>query len=165
MKELKFAELQENMAEKIKNEWMLVTAGKPGDLNTMTASWGGVGCLWNRDVAFVFIRPQRYTLGFVEREERFSLSFFREEYRGALSLCGKVSGRDTDKISQAGLTPVFAEKVPCFEEADLVLICKKLFISDMKQEMFTDPSLIQTYYKEKDFHRMFVGEIEKVFSK
>lgn len=89
----------------IAEEWMLVTAGSPGDWNTMTASWGGFGHLWNRDVAFVFVRPTRHTYGFMEREARFSLSFFGPGMRKALALCGSLSGRDVDKAQAAGITP------------------------------------------------------------
>lgn len=165
MKEIKFCELQKNFAEMIKDDWMLISAGRPGAMNTMTASWGGTGCLWNKDVSFVFIRPQRYTLEFVEKEDYYTLSFFGKEQRKALSYCGKVSGRDCDKVKGSGLTPVFVGDVPCFEEASLTFVCRKLFVSDMKEDMFLDTSLPQIYYKEKDFHRMFIGEIEKVFVK
>lgn len=165
MKELKFAELNENFAEMIKTDWMLISAGQPGDFNTMTASWGGTGCLWNKDVTFAFIRPQRHTLGFVEREDRYTLSFFGQEQRQALSYCGKVSGKDCDKIAGSGLSPVFVENIPCFEEATMTLVCKKLFVSDMKEEMFLDKTLPELYYKNKDFHRIFIGEIEKVLVK
>ena len=47
----------ENAFDLIGKGGMLVTAGNKEKLNTMTASWGGIGWLWNRPVAFVFIRP------------------------------------------------------------------------------------------------------------
>lgn len=85
---------------------MLVTAGNAEKFNMMTASWGGLGFLWNRPVAFVFIRPQRYTFDFVERNEGFTLSFFGEEYRKVLQLCGTKSGREIDKVAETKLTPL-----------------------------------------------------------
>ena len=85
---------KEDAFKLIGGDWMLVCAGKKGRFNMMTASWGGIGWLWNRPVAFVFIRPERYTHEFVEAEERLSLSFFTEAWRDALKFCGSKSGRD-----------------------------------------------------------------------
>ena len=115
-------QIDENVIRLIGSQWMLVTAGNPAHFNTMTASWGGLGFLWNRPVAFVFIRPQRYTFQFAEENSGLTLSFFGEEYRDALKICGSRSGRDTDKVAEAGLTP---EPTPggnvAFGEASLVL--------------------------------------------
>ena len=106
MKHIKPEEITDNVIKLIGKDWMLVTAGRPGDYNTMTASWGGAGFLWNKPVVFVFVRHERHTYGFMEREDVFTLSFFDEKYRKALSLCGTKSGRDTDKAAETGLTPV-----------------------------------------------------------
>ena len=112
----------------IGEQWMLVTAGTAERCNTMTASWGGLGVLWGKPVATVYIRPQRYTLEFVEREDCFTLSFFGEEYRKALALCGSKSGRDVDKVKECGFTVAGAAcGAPYFEEAGLVLVCKKAY--------------------------------------
>ena len=101
----------------------------------MTVSWGSVGIMWNKPVAFTFIRPQRYTFGFLEKNGMFTMSFFDEEYRKALQICGTKSGRDIDKVAATGLTPAFTEDgVPYFEEAKLVLICKKLYAQDLNEE-------------------------------
>lgn len=108
--EIKPAAITENFIKLIGSDWMLVTAGQREHFNTMTASWGGVGFLWNKPVVFVFIRPQRYTFGFIEQEPMFTLSFFTEAYRSALQLCGTKSGRDTDKVAETGLTPMVTEK-------------------------------------------------------
>ena len=97
-------ELNQNVFSMIGEQWMLVTAGTAERCNTMTASWGGLGVLWGKPVATVYIRPQRYTLEFVEREDCFTLSFFGEEYRKALALCGSKSGRDVDKVKECGFT-------------------------------------------------------------
>ena len=101
-------ELRVNPFSMIGKEWMLITAGTVSDCNTMTASWGGLGVIWGKPSATVYIRQSRYTKEFVDREERFTISVFDEAYRPALNLCGKVSGRDCDKIKEAGLTPVDA---------------------------------------------------------
>lgn len=156
--------LQENAHALIGQEWMLVTAGSRESHNTMTASWGGLGYLWQRPVATIYIRPQRYTREFVEREARFTLSFFGAgKQRAALALLGTKSGREGDKIAEAGLTPVQLAGAPAFEEARLVLVCKKLYRQDMLEECFLDHDVADTHYPEKDFHRIYVGEVEKAF--
>ena len=95
MKKADIARLgKEDVIKAIGKEWMLVTAGTPDKFNTMTASWGGVGYLWNKAVAFVFIRPERYTHEFVENNERLTLAFLGNENREILNFCGTKSGRD-----------------------------------------------------------------------
>lgn len=153
-------DIDKNFIDIIGNGWMLVTAGKPGDFNTMTASWGAVGELWNRPVAFVFVRPQRYTYQFAERENTMTLSFFSEKYRGALQICGSKSGRDGDKVAMAGLTPVTTENgMVAFREASLVLECRKLYVHDLNPREFVDKQLIYDHYMATDYHRQYVMEI------
>lgn len=151
--------LTDNVFTQIGKEWMLITAGDAQSYNTMTASWGGLGVLWNQNVSFIFVRPGRYTFQFLERGERYSLSFLGDEHRRALQICGTKSGRDTDKVKEAGLTPVFDEAAPYFAEARLVLQCRKLYIQDLDPKGFLDPSLSGFY--ENDYHRLYVGAIEK----
>jgi flavin reductase (DIM6/NTAB) family NADH-FMN oxidoreductase RutF len=165
MKEIEIASLSFNPFTKIGKEWMLITAGDSGKHNTMTASWGGVGVLWGRNVATVYVRHHRYTFGFVEDSDYYSCCFFDEKYREALNLCGTKSGRDIDKPAAAGLTPVFDYPAPYYAEASLVFICRKLYHQDLKEEFFTDISLPDAIYPQKDFHRMFVGEIVTVLQK
>ncbi len=155
------SEIQGNVFDRIGKEWMLITAGKPEKFNTMTASWGGLGVLWNTDVSFAFVRPSRYTFGFLEQEKYYSLSFLGRSQRRALQICGSKSGRDTDKVKEAGLTPVFDAPAPYFEEAELSLVCRKLYTQDLDPSQFLDPSLMGNY-KDGDFHRVYVGEIVKV---
>ena len=109
---------------------MLITAGTPESYNTMTASWGGMGVLWNKNICFCVIRPTRYTYQFIEKTDVFSLSFFEERYRQALEVCGTKSGRDIDKAAVTGLTPVAGELdgTTNFQQARLVIECKKLYV-------------------------------------
>ena len=157
--------LEENVFSLIGDRWMLITAGTAERCNTMTASWGGLGVLWGKPVATVYIRPQRYTLEFVEREEKFTLAFFGEEYRKALALCGSKSGRDIDKVKECGFTVETADGAPYFAEADLVLVCKKAYWQDMDPTHFLDGEIDGKWYPEKDYHRIFIGEIETVLKK
>lgn len=158
-------EMQENPFRLIGKDWMLVTAGTLDSFNTMTASWGGVGVLWNKNVCFVFIRPSRYTYEFIEQQDLLSLSFFSEDYRDALKICGSKSGRDVDKVNLCGLSPMLsASGAVAFEEARLVLSCKKLYACDLSEACCLDPSLLQNY-QSGDFHRMYVCEILSVEQK
>jgi flavin reductase (DIM6/NTAB) family NADH-FMN oxidoreductase RutF len=156
--------LTDNPFKLIGTDWMLVTSGVPEKFNTMTASWGGMGILWERKVAFCFIRPTRYTYEFIERSPGFTLSFFEERYRKALIFCGSHSGRDTDKMQGAGLTPATSDGFVFFDEARIVLACKKLYYQDIVPERLLDQQ-IETMYPLKDYHRMYVGEIVKCLMK
>lgn len=97
-------QLERSPFQMIGKDWMLITAEKEGKVNTMTASWGGMGVLWRRNVVFVFVRHSRHTYGFLEAADGFSCTFYPEQYRQALSYCGTVSGRDEDKIAHCGFT-------------------------------------------------------------
>lgn len=165
-------EITDNPFRLIGKDWMLVTAAKNDgslicgeDYNTMTASWGGVGVLWNKPVAFVFIRPQRHTFGFAEENDRMTLSFFDESHRAALAHCGKASGRDGDKAKDCGLTPVSESndsgRAVWFDEARMVLKTRKLYHQFLDENCFTDSAPMATY-AAKDFHMMYVCEITEV---
>lgn len=146
-------------------EWMLITAGDIKSFNTMTASWGGFGILWGKPVGYCVIRPQRYTYQFMEKTDRYTLSFYGEEHRAALNLCGGTSGRDGDKAAKAGLTPVEGEQGGVyFSQARLVMECVKIYFNDLDPKNFLDPSISQNY-RDKDYHRLYVGEIKNCLVK
>ena len=145
-------ELSDNAFRMIDKDWFLITAENPSDnsINTMTASWGCIGILWNKPVAICFIRPQRHTLGFVQASDRLSLSVLPEAYRSALRFCGTKSGRDYDKFKETGLTPAYDEHhTPYVDEARLVMLCKKLYVGSLEEEGFLDPALLQHYRSEE----------------
>lgn len=160
---------KENAFELIGKEWMLVTAGTQDSFNTMTASWGGIGWLWNKPVAFVFIRPERYTHDFIEKNDRLTLSFYGEEYRKALQICGTKSGRDINKVEATGLTPMALESGDLtFSEARLTLDCRKLFKSSMEAAHFVDQSVLERWYNDQPgggLHDIYVVEIESIYAK
>lgn len=150
----------------LKDKWMLISATKPdGTVNTMTASWGGFGIMWNKEVVFVVIRPQRYTKEFVDSADSLSLTFFDKSYLKTLGYLGKVSGRDEHKITKSGLTVVKDTDAPYFEEANTVIIAKKLFVQKIKEEAFLDKEIIERWYPEKDFHYLYIAEISKILQK
>lgn len=159
-KEINVRELDRSPIQMISDDWALLTAGKEGDWNTMAVSWGGVGELWGKDVVFVFVRPQRYTLEFMEKYDEFTLSFFDGEYKKELGICGAKSGRDIDKAAETGLVPEYIDNAVTFKQAKKVLVCKKVAFKDMTPDGFLDSS-IEKWYPNKDYHRIYVGTIEK----
>lgn len=162
MKSIKPEELQKNTFSMIGKEWLLVTACKEGKVNTMTASWGGLGVMWGKNVAFIVLRPQRYTKEFVDAGETFSLSVLDESYRKTLSYLGTVSGRNEDKVAKSGLTVTEEDGTPYFEEANTVLVCRKLYAQPYDPSCFIDKNCDEKWYPEKDYHTMYIAEIEKV---
>ena len=143
-------------------QWLLVTGGDfaKGEFNTMTVSWGSLGILWNKPIVQVFIRPTRFTYEFLERYDTFTVTAFPDVLHGALQVLGSRSGRDGDKISEAGLTAVPSTLIaaPTFAEAELSLECRKIYFDDLKPAQFLDPTAIDNYPK-RDFHRSYFGEI------
>lgn len=165
MKELaSIKKVKENLVKLISDDWALVSAGDRDKWNTMTISWGAVGELWGKDVVFAFIRPQRYTKEFMDREDYFTVSFFDERYKDALKICGSKSGRDCDKINMAGLTPSFDGEAVYPAEARLVIKCRKIAVQKMDNSGFIDNS-IESNYRSGDYHFVYIGEIEKVLEK
>ena len=173
MEELGFKRVEsENLAEKqinpfkmVGKDWMLVTAGDENGWNTMTASWGFMGVMWGKNTAVTVIRTQRYTKEFIDNSEYFTLSFFGEEQRAALAYCGKYSGRDVDKAEETGLTPLFTEGTTAFEQAETIIVCRKMYAQNMGAECFTDKSADEQWYPNKDYHTAYVGEIIAVYVK
>lgn len=158
-------ELQENPFALIGDKWMLITAGDAEKCNTMTASWGGVGVMWGAPAATCYIRPQRYTKEFIDQGEFFTLCFFGEEYRKVLQVCGSKSGRDMDKVKECNLTVKTAEcGAPYFEEAELVLVCRKRYCQEMDANQMPE-DIKEKWYPNKDYHVMYISEIVEALQK
>lgn len=150
----------ENAFKLLEKDWMLITSKNGDKSNTMTASWGGFGYLWNKHVAYIFIRPQRYTFEFTEKNDMFTLSFFDNDYKNKLSYLGKNSGRDTDKIKETGLTLIEKDDISYFGEAKKVLICKKLYRQQLNPQGFIEEKIDEFY--NNDYHIMYIGEIVEI---
>lgn len=165
-KKVNVEDINENFIKSIGKEWMLVTAGNKEKINTMTASWGFTGVMWGKPTAIAAVRPQRYTMEFIERENYLTLSFLGDN-KAAHSICGKKSGRDTDKINEAGLTPVFDSETnaPYFNEARLVLILKKKYVQPLTKSGFSDETIPNEMYASNDYHNMIYGEIVSAYVK
>jgi flavin reductase (DIM6/NTAB) family NADH-FMN oxidoreductase RutF len=155
---LEVESLEFNPFESIGKEWALVSAGSKTKANAMTISWGGVGVLWGKNVAFIFIRDSRYTKEFIDDSEFFSVSFMTEEYKEALEYCGSHSGRDIDKVFKAGLTWNYKHSIPFIDEGNFILICHKLSATRLTEDSFISPD-IKKWYADGDMHTMYIGEI------
>lgn len=162
-KEIALTELSLNPFTKFDKEWALVTAGDKERSNTMTASWGGLGTMWSLPVATVYIRPQRYTKEFIDAQERFTVSFYAPEHKKALGVLGAKSGRDCDKVAEVGFTAVKVGDGIAYEEASLVLVCRKLYADDIKPERFIDTACDTRWYPEHDYHTMYIAQVEKAY--
>ena len=164
-REIKPQEIKDNPFELIGKEWLLVAANKDGKSNAMTASWGAVGEMWGKSVVMIVIRPQRYTKTFLDQTESFSLGIFPETQREMLNYMGTVSGRTEDKIAKSGLTESLVDGAPVFEESRMTLVCRKLFAQPMEEAAFLDQKTVDSWYPDKDFHTLYIAEIEKVLVK
>jgi flavin reductase (DIM6/NTAB) family NADH-FMN oxidoreductase RutF len=148
------------------NQWLLLTSGdfSTGKYNAMTIAWGSMGSMWSKPFVQVVVRPTRYTYEFMNKYPTFTVCAFPKEYRKALALLGARSGRDSDKISEAGITAVAGQQIaaPTFLEASLTLECVKNYWADMVPENFLDETINQKY-AEKDYHRIYFGEIKAIY--
>lgn len=157
--------LQQNVFDLIGKQWLLLCAQKDDNVNAMTASWGGMGILWNKKVATIYIRPQRYTKEFVDAADTFSIMVFPEDKRPCLNYMGTVSGRDEDKIGHCDFHTGHFDDTPYFKEASLIITCRKLYAQQMLPECFIDQAVETKNYPNKDYHEMYIGEIINVYEK
>ncbi len=162
-KEVNIKDLKENFIKDIAEEWMLISAGSKEGYNMMTASWGFMGEMWGADTAIAMVRPQRYTMKFIEENDYFALTFFGED-KSMHKVCGSQSGRDINKAEKTGLIPVFFDNTVYFEQARLVIICRKQYCAPLVESGFTDTEPLEKWYNN-DLHNMIFGKIEKVLVK
>lgn len=163
-KEVGWEELNTNAIKLIGKDWMLIAAGNIDDYNMMTASWGNIGWLWEKPITTIFVRPQRQTYIYTEREDYYTISFYNENYRDVLLKMGSVSGRDFDKMNYDKLRPVITPNGSIsFKEADIIIECKKIYSTVIKENEFIDKDIIDDKYPQKDFHTMYIGEITGVW--
>ncbi len=165
-KEIGWEEINDNAIQMIGKDWMLISAGNAEDYNMMTASWGTLGWLWEKPVSTIYVRPQRHTHNYTEREEYYTLTFYDDPDKEVLRLMGTVSGQNFDKMNYDELTPIVTPNGSiAFKEAWLVIECKKLYNYVLKEEEFNDTTLMNEMYPERDFHTVYIGEITGVWMK
>ncbi|MBQ6848322.1 MAG: flavin reductase [Clostridia bacterium] len=162
-KEINPKEISDNLIKAIAEEWMLISAGDKDGYNMMTASWGFMGEMWGADSVVAMVRPQRYTMKFINDNDYFTLSFYGDN-KAVHKVCGSQSGRDVNKTELTGLTPIFCDNSVYFKEARMVLVCKKQYVDVLKEECFTDTAPLEKWYN-KDLHHIIIGKIEKVLIK
>ncbi|MDC7219193.1 MAG: flavin reductase [Spirochaetales bacterium] len=162
---IKADEIEGNVVKQIRDQWMLIGAGTEGKANSMIGSWGFMGEMWRKDVAVCVVRPNRYTYEFMESNETYALSFLGDEYSEVKKIFGSKSGRDINKVEGGPLTPAYKHGALYYEEAELVIFCRKLYVHDYKEEEFLDKALIDDCYGNGNFHRVYYGEILEVLAK
>lgn len=162
--EINIADLSFNPFDKIGKEWYLITSGDLENYNTMTASWGGLGVMWGKNIFTACIRTNRRTFEFAEDNELFTFSFFNDEFKQVLSFCGTHSGYDCDKASDTGLIPVEMDGVVTFKQAELVFVCRKIYSAMLSEDSFIDKSFVK-FYEKDPYHKAYVCEILKVYQK
>lgn len=146
----------------INNNWMLITAGDLENHNTMTASWGGFLILWHSPMAVIFIRPQRHTKKFIDKEKFFTLSFFEDKYKEALTFCGRHSGKDVNKDKETNLTPFSFLDSVAYKEASLIFLCEKAYQTTMQENNILNKDvIIKNFYPDKDYHEIYFAKIIK----
>lgn len=151
-------EFNTNIFEQYDKKWALLTAGDKDKFNTMTISWGGLGTLWNKPVATVYVRTSRYTNEFMKDNDYFTVSFYPDECKKVLGVLGSKSGRDMDKIHESGLTPKEVENGVTFAEAEVTLVCRKLISQRLEPENMI-PEIAKQFYENEAQHDMYVGEV------
>lgn len=164
--EVKPKELSLNPFKTIGEDWLLIAAKSGDRVNAMTASWGGLGVIWGKDVAYIFVRDSRFTKTLIDSSNGFSLSVFDHKANAKLlGYMGSASGRDEDKLAKAGLNVLMDGETPYFGEAQTVLVCRKLSVQPINPAGFIDSSIDKDFYGSKDYHKMYIGEITRVLVK
>lgn len=161
-KEIKPHQFSMNPFKLLSRDWMLITAGNREKVNAMTASWGGFGEMWGKHVAFIVVRPQRYTKEFLDKENTFSLSFFDDKYKDTLSYLGTVSGRAEDKIKKAEMNINYSSDIPFIEESKVTFFCKTLYKEVVKPDSFIVDGITDSWYPNEDYHYLYIAEITRV---
>jgi len=158
-------DIKDNVIKLIGKEWMLITSGNEDSFNTMTASWGGLGEIWFKPVSMITVRDTRYTYEFLQKNDYYTLSFFPDRLKNKLSLLGSKSGRDADKVKEAGLTPIDTPKgSKAFSEARMIIECRKLYSEPFNKESILDKDIVNKVYgSETSMHTLYIGEIVNVW--
>lgn len=164
-KEIKPTEFNDNIFKLLYNDWGLVSAQDGITSNTMTVSWGGLGIMWNKNVVYIVVRPQRFTKTLLDKSNQFSLSFYPEEHKNILRYFGKTSAYEEDKINNTNFNIVYEDDIPFFKEASIVFLCKNLYAQKYKEDNFLDKSLFESLYPENDLHTLYIAEIKKILIK
>lgn len=158
-------EIEFNPFVKFGDEWGALTVKADDKVNSMTISWGGVGMLWNKPAATVYVRESRFTKSLLDKSGTFSVSFLPDKYRRTLKYLGQVSGKDEDKIKNSRLSINDYKGVPFIDEGNFIVICKKMYSVPLTLEGVVDKEVEEQHYKTKDLHTMYIGEIVELLAR
>lgn len=147
-----------NPFDKFNKEWALVTAGDKNSFNSMTISWGSMGTLWHKDIITIYVRPDRYTFEFLNNSDTFTISFYDEKYRDILTMFGRCSGRDIDKVERSGFNPVFMDDGITYKEANETIVLKKIYMQQLNKDLFSE-DILGCYKDDGPAHYMIIGEV------
>ena len=161
-------EFNENIFNLVSKDWTVITAGE--EPNSMVASWGGVGIMFNKPVTWCFLRANRYTLEKIKETGTYTMCYFPAEYKGDILKFGTVSGRNTEKMAQTKLTQMpTPDGAPAYEQAKIIIECKLIAAPTVsKDEFYTEEGkeFLQGGYDEaKDWHKLVFGEITNIYVK
>ena len=130
--------------------------------NPITIGWGSLGTLWGMPMCTVYIHEKRYSKHMFDETNYFSVCFFKKEYDDIVNnIFGNMSGKDKDKIKLSNMTLSHISNTPYLEEAELVIICKKVGQTQFDSDNVPDGRM-KEWYKRSGTHSIYCGEIIKV---
>jgi len=171
-KKIEATELTDNVFKLVGQDYTVITAGSDSLHNSMTASYGGWGQLFELPVTWCFLNASRYTLEVIKKEQTYTMSYFPERYKEQVLFFGSKSGRNSEKMKENILTYV---ETPAgnitYKEARLIIECKLLSITETDPKDFYSEkgkTFVEKGMKDgngKEFHKLVFGEITNVWVK
>ena len=125
---------------------VMVSCGSlPEEYNIITISWTGTICT-DPAMCYISVRPGRHSYNIIKKNGEFVINLTTKELAFATDWCGVKSGKEQDKFSEMGLTPIPASKVkaPLIKESPVNIEC------------------IVREIKELGSHHMFLSEVVAV---
>lgn len=164
MKELTYNQMSKDALEQLQKGAFLTVRHKD-EVNTMTIAWGNIGYVWNRPIFSVMVRPSRHTYKLMDGGKDFTVSIpIYEDMKKAINYCGNISGKDTDKIKDLGLTLLDGQEVasPIIGDCSLHYECKIVARQELKPESLSSDITTKAYNKG-NYHTVFYGEILRCY--
>jgi len=167
-KKIEPTEINENVFKLVGQDFTVITAGDELHYNSMTASYGGWGQLFDNPVTWCFLRANRYTLEVMKECHTYTMSYFDDEYKEQVLFFGSKTGKDTDKMKETTLTMVQTPSGnTSYKEARLIIECELMEITSVKPDDFYSQKgkdfVIEGYNDAKDYHKLVFGNITNVW--
>jgi flavin reductase (DIM6/NTAB) family NADH-FMN oxidoreductase RutF len=160
---MQYKEQLQYLLNNLQGKGVFLTSGmKP---NTMTASWGFGGVMWDKPIIVAPVRPTRFTHDLIAQTKEFSISVpLDDKMNKLLGYFGSVSGRDVDKYKEKNITPVRCKSLDTFVMPNcLCFECKLIYTNNIVKERL-DEGIKNGFYGDNAFHTMFYGEIIYVYN-